>query len=178
MPRRQPQFVPKSLNDMLSRIRPSRQDMIRPVLEAPRDYVLLSIHELAARRQVDAATVSRTISAMGFPSYRDFRRYLHQLSIANTTALSQMQATWKEASTFSSRVRETLDSASSNVHRFVNGVEIGRLKDLAARFYKAKRILILGETWRRAWSPSSIISSRYWASMPSLPPEPATSPTS
>jgi RpiR family carbohydrate utilization transcriptional regulator len=139
-----PKVVPNSLNAMLSRIHRSRQDMIRPVLEQPREYVLLSIHELAARRQVDAATVSRTILAMGFPSYRDFRRYLHQLSIAHTTALDQMQATIKDMSTFSSRVKETLDSATSNVHRVVNSLEMDRLKDLAARFYKAKRIYILG----------------------------------
>jgi DNA-binding MurR/RpiR family transcriptional regulator len=147
MPRRQPptpEFVPNSMNAMLSRIHRSRQDMIRPVLEEPREYVLLSIHELAARRHVDAATVSRTILAMGFPSYRDFRRYLHQLSIAHTTALDQMQATIKDTSTFSSRVQETLDSATSNVHRVVNSLEIDRLRNLAARFYKAKRIFILG----------------------------------
>lgn len=118
--------------------------MIRPVLEAPREYVLLSIHELAARRQVDAATVSRTILAMGFPSYRDFRRYLHQLSIAHTTALDQMRATIQDASTFSGRVQETLDSATTNVHRVVNSVEMNRLRSLAARIYKAKRVLILG----------------------------------
>jgi RpiR family transcriptional regulator, carbohydrate utilization regulator len=136
--------MPNSLDAMLSRIHRSRQDMIRPVLEQPREYVLLSIHELAARRQVDAATVSRTILAMGFPSYRDFRRYLHQLSIAHTTALEQMRAAIKDTSTFSSRVKETLDSATSNVHRVVNSLEMDRLRDLAARFYKAKRIYILG----------------------------------
>lgn len=144
MPKRQPQFAPNSLHDMLSRIHRSRQDMIRPVLEAPREYVLLSIHELAARRKVDAATVSRTILAMGFPSYRDFRRYLHQLSIAHTTALDQMQAAIKETSTFSSRVKETLESATANVQRVVNNVEVDRLRKLAARFYKSKRIYILG----------------------------------
>ena len=136
--------MPDSLNDMLSRIHRNRQDMIRPVLEEPREYVLLSIRELAAKRQVDAATVSRTILAMGFPSYREFRRYLHQLSIAHRTALDQMRATMEETSTFSSRVKETLDSAASNVHRVVNSLEIDRLKNLAARFYKAKRIFILG----------------------------------
>jgi RpiR family carbohydrate utilization transcriptional regulator len=129
---------------MLSRIHRSRQDMIRPVLEQPREYVLLSIHELAARQQVDAATVSRTILAMGFPSYRDFRRYLHQLSIAQTTALDQMRAAMNKTSTFSSRIQEVLDNAASNVQRVANSLEASRLKKLAARFYKAKRILILG----------------------------------
>lgn len=136
--------MPDSLNDMLTRIHRSRQDMIRPVLEDPREYVLLSIHELAAKRQVDAATVSRTILAMGFPSYREFRRYMHQLSIAQATALDQMRATIEETSTFSSRVKETLDSATSNVQRVVNTLEVERLRKLAARFYKAKRIFILG----------------------------------
>jgi DNA-binding MurR/RpiR family transcriptional regulator len=81
---------------------------------------------------------------MGFPSYRDFRRYLHQLSIAHTTALDQMRATIKESSSFSGRVKETLDSASSNVQRVVNSLDVDRLRSLAARFYKAKRIFVLG----------------------------------
>lgn len=138
------EFVPGSMNEMLSRLHRTRQDMIRPVLEQPRQHVLLSIRELATQRGVDAATVSRTIAAMGFPSYREFQRYLHQLSIAHTTALDQMQATSRHKTTFASGVQETLDAVSGNLQRFVNSVEIDRLEKLAARFYKARRIIILG----------------------------------
>jgi RpiR family transcriptional regulator, carbohydrate utilization regulator len=137
--------VPASnMSAMLRRLHRTRQEMIRPVLEQPREYVLLSIRELGAKRGVDAATVSRTIAAMGFARYREFQRYLHQLSIAQTTALDQMQATRRERATFASRVHSTLETVSTNVRRFANGVEIERLEKLAARFYKARRIIILG----------------------------------
>jgi RpiR family transcriptional regulator, carbohydrate utilization regulator len=133
-----------SMSAMLSRLHRTRQEMIRPVLEQPREHVLLSIRELAARRGVDAATVSRTIAAMGFPGYREFQRYLHQLSVAQTTALDQMQATRREKATFASRVQETLETVSTNLRRFANSVEMERLEKLAARFYKARRIIIVG----------------------------------
>ncbi len=118
--------------------------MIRPALEQPREYILLNIREFAAKRQVNAATVSRTILAMGFPGYREFQRYLHQLSIAHTTALDQMQASRKDQASFAGKVQETLDTATRNLQRLVNGLEITRLEKLAVRFYAAKRIILLG----------------------------------
>jgi RpiR family transcriptional regulator, carbohydrate utilization regulator len=138
------EFVPSDINTMLSGLYSARQDMIRPVLEHPRSYILLNIRELASRLQVDPATVSRTVFAMGFPSYREFQRYLHQLSVAHTTALDQMKATKKHHTTFSSRLQETLKSAMENLEGLVNSLDPDRLDTLAARFYKAKRIVILG----------------------------------
>jgi RpiR family carbohydrate utilization transcriptional regulator len=140
----QSECVPNGINTMLSRIYRARQDMIRPVLEHPRDYILLNIRELASRLQVDPATVSRTILAMGFPGYREFQRYLHQLSIAHTTAFDQMRATNSHQSSFSGRIQETLKSATENLEGLINSLDAERLDALAARFYKAKRIIILG----------------------------------
>jgi len=137
-------LVLSELNTMLSRIYRARRDMIRPVFEHPREYILLNIRELAARLEVDPATVSRTILAMGFPSYRDFQRYLHQLSIAHTTALDQMRSTKKQNTSFASRIQETLEAATKNLEGLVNSLDSSKLQDLAARFYKAKRIIILG----------------------------------
>jgi RpiR family transcriptional regulator, carbohydrate utilization regulator len=139
-----PEFVPSDINTMLSRIYRARQDMIRPVLEHPRDHILLNIRELAAKLQVDPATVSRTIVAMGFPGYREFQRFLHQLSIVQTTALDQMQASKKRDTSFSNRLQETLESVTKNLEGLVNSLDPDRLETLAARFYKAKRVIILG----------------------------------
>lgn len=137
-------FVPNGINTMLNRIYRARQDMIRPVLEHPREYILLNIRELASRLQVDPATVSRTILAMGFPSYREFQRYLHQLSVANTTAFAQMRATNRHQTSFSSRIQDTLKSATENLEGLINSLDPERLDALAAKFYEAKRIIILG----------------------------------
>lgn len=141
---RNAQFIPNRIEEMLSRIYRARQDMIRPVLEHPREYILLNIRELAAKLQVDPATVSRTILAMGFPGYREFQRYLHQLSIAHTTALDQMRSAREKHTGLASRVRETLDSVTRNLEGLVNNLDPERLEAVAGRFYKAKRIVVLG----------------------------------
>ncbi|HMF79397.1 MAG TPA: hypothetical protein VK604_27295 [Bryobacteraceae bacterium] len=67
-----PNTQQKSVKAMLDRIHETRREMMRPVFERPRDYVLLNIREFGQRLQVDAATVSRTVTAMGFRGYRDF----------------------------------------------------------------------------------------------------------
>lgn len=132
------------IDAMLSRLYRPRQDMIRPVIEHPREYILLNIRELAARLHVDPATVSRTILAMGFPSYRDFQRFLHQLSIAHTTALDQMRSASKPNANFSGRLRETLDCVARNLEGVISTVDMDRLEALAGRIYKSDRIIILG----------------------------------
>jgi DNA-binding MurR/RpiR family transcriptional regulator len=129
---------------MLRRIYRTRQDMMRPILEHPREYVLLSIRELANRLQVDPATVSRTVIAMGFQNYREFQKYLHQRSITHSTAFERMSATASVDTSFEAKVRETLNGAVHNLEGLCNSLDVGRLESLADRFYAANRIFVLG----------------------------------
>lgn len=132
----------QGIGEMLARIHPTRQEMMRPVFEHPRDYVLLSVRELGKRLQVDAATVSRTVTAMGFGSYREFQRFLHQLSIAHSTALERVRSAG--SSSIEGRVRETLHGAVRNLESVCNSLDVHKLEKIADRFYKAKRIYLLG----------------------------------
>jgi DNA-binding MurR/RpiR family transcriptional regulator len=43
---------------LLDQIHEARREMIRPVFEHPREYVLLNVRELGRKLNVDAATVS------------------------------------------------------------------------------------------------------------------------
>jgi DNA-binding MurR/RpiR family transcriptional regulator len=45
--------------------------------------------------RVDAATVVRIVQTMGFTTYPDFQRYVHDLSIARATSLDTMKARWQ-----------------------------------------------------------------------------------
>jgi DNA-binding MurR/RpiR family transcriptional regulator len=117
---------------------------MRPVLEHPREYVLLSIRELAERLGVDPATVSRTVLAMGFPSYRAFQKYLHERSITHSTAFERLRATEKSQAGFEGRVQKTLDGAVRNLEGVCRSLDIERLAAIADRFYAAKRIYLLG----------------------------------
>jgi DNA-binding MurR/RpiR family transcriptional regulator len=138
-----PNAQQKSVKAMLDRIHETRREMMRPVFERPRDYVLLNIREFGQRLQVDAATVSRTVTAMGFRGYRDFQKYLHQLSIAHSTALERMRTANSASTTLEDRLRETLQGAVHNLEAVCHSVDVDRLKKLADRFYGARRIYIL-----------------------------------
>jgi DNA-binding MurR/RpiR family transcriptional regulator len=129
---------------MLNRIYKTRQEMMRPVFEHPRDYVLLGIREMADRLQVDPATVSRTVTAMGFSTYKEFQRYLHQLSLAHSTAFERMRATGGPGTSIEQRVRETMKGAVRNLEGLCNSLNMRRLEKLADRFYNARRIFLLG----------------------------------
>src|SRR5262249_29648573 len=55
-----------------SRLGPKRQQLVRSILDNSEETCFLSSRELAKRYDVDAATVVRTIQAMGYKSFADF----------------------------------------------------------------------------------------------------------
>ena len=81
-----------SLSEKLKHLSPKRQEIIRPVLENPRSFVLLSVRALAGRLGTDPATTVRIVQGLGFETYKDFQRHLHDLSVAYATSLDTMKA--------------------------------------------------------------------------------------
>ena len=70
---------------------PKRRELIRPILDQPRQYVLMSVRKLAAAVGSDAMAVLRAIRGMGFEGYADFRQYLHELALVQATQLDTMR---------------------------------------------------------------------------------------
>jgi RpiR family carbohydrate utilization transcriptional regulator len=68
-----------------------RQQIIRPVLENPREFVLLNVRDMASRLATAPATIVRIVQGLGFDSYKSFQRYLHDLSVTSATILDSMQ---------------------------------------------------------------------------------------
>src|SRR6266403_742458 len=91
-----------------------RQDIIRPILEHPREYVLFSVRAMAARLQTDPATIVRIVRGLGFGSYREFQCHLHELSLAFATSLDTMQSGARDGS-MPSHVRDSLERDLKNV---------------------------------------------------------------
>ena len=138
-----PNVQQKSIDELMSQVHKTRRETMRPVFEHPRDYVLLNIREFGQKLHVDPATISRTVAAMGFSSYREFQKYLHQLSTVHSTGLERMRTAETRSSTFDGRVRETLRGAVHNLESVCNSLDLERLGPLADRFYNARRIYIL-----------------------------------
>jgi len=133
-----------SFTERISKLHLKRQELIRPVQENPKEYVLLSIRDLAQRLKTDPATVLRIVRGLGFDSYREFKSYLHELSIASATSLEGMQSAIPNDSSLASHGRRTLEQDIRNLHSLRNTLDMSRLVSITERIYEARRILLLG----------------------------------
>jgi RpiR family transcriptional regulator, carbohydrate utilization regulator len=131
-----------NLHERLGKLTPKRQEILRPVLEHPRGFVLLSVRAMADRLSTDPATIVRIVRVLGFESFREFQKHLHDLSIAFATSADTMQAgeSVRGRHVF---VTEAIDRDLKNLQALKNTVDAARLTDLAKRMYTARRIVLL-----------------------------------
>src|SRR5438270_10312590 len=129
------------LGERIEQLSVKRQEIIRPILEHPREYVLLSVRAMAKRLNTDPATVVRIVRGLGFSSYREFQHHLHELSLAFATSLDTMQDGGRDAN-MPSYVRDSLGQDLKNLQVLKNSLDAQRLASLAKRFYEARRIIL------------------------------------
>jgi RpiR family carbohydrate utilization transcriptional regulator len=120
-----------------------RQQTIRPVLESPRDFVLLNVRDMARRLATGPATVVRIVQGLGFASYKDFQHYLHDLSVTSATILDSMQAVGSTTPP-SKFLRGARRQIQQNLDFVLNQVDLHQVLSIATRIHEAKRILLLG----------------------------------
>ena len=135
---------PMSVSARLNLLSPKRQETIRPALEQPREFVLLSVRALATRLDTDPATTVRIVRGMGFGSYREFQHYLHELSIAHSTSLDTMQTAIVGKHTLRLQTKASLDQDSKNLTQLSQSYDPKQIARLAQRIYSARQIVILG----------------------------------
>lgn len=133
-----------SFSERVSRLTIKRQELIRPVQEHPRDYVLLAIRSAAGKLGTDPATLLRIVRDLGFPSYREFKAYLHELTIARATSLEVMRTHTGPDSSILSHAQGALDQDIHNLHALRNTLDMKRVVALAKRIHEARRILVTG----------------------------------
>src|SRR6266481_666394 len=114
------------LAERIDQLSIKRQEIIRPILEHPREYVLLSVRAMAKRLQTDPATIVRIVRGLGFASYREFQRHLHELSLAFATSLDTMQSGSRDVS-MPAHVRDSLEQDLKNVQGLKNSLDARRL---------------------------------------------------
>jgi RpiR family carbohydrate utilization transcriptional regulator len=132
-----------SLSARVALLSQKRQETIRPVFDAPRSYVLLSIRDLAKRLKTDPATMVRIVQGMKFKSYREFQHYLHELSIALATSLDTMQTTTANKFTVPAQVKASLEQDVKNLASFTNTIDARRITSVVRHLYAAKRIVFI-----------------------------------
>ena len=132
-----------SLSARVALLSEKRQDTIRPVFDAPRSYVLLSIRDIAKRLKTDPATMVRIVQGMKFASYREFQHYLHELSITLATSLDTMRTTATNKFTIPAQVKASLDQDLKNLTAFTATLDPRTVTSVVRRLYAAKRIVFI-----------------------------------
>jgi len=138
----QPGSTPPQLAERIDQLSIKRQEIIRPTLEHPREYVLLSVRAMAKRLRTDPATIVRIVRGLGFGSYREFQHHLHELSLAFATSLDTMQSGGRDPNV-PSHVLDSLELDIKNLQGLKNSLDAQRLVALAKRFHEARRIVVI-----------------------------------
>jgi DNA-binding MurR/RpiR family transcriptional regulator len=130
-----------NLAERIEQLSIKRQEIVRPILEHPREFVLLSVRALATRLKTDPATIVRIVHGLGFESYRHFQHHLHELSLAFATSLDTMSAPGEGSD---SPARDSVFRDLKNLQALKNTLDPQRFQPLAKRVYAARRIVVLG----------------------------------
>jgi DNA-binding MurR/RpiR family transcriptional regulator len=130
------------LSERIEKLSIKRQEIIRPILEHPREFVLLSVRALAKRLHTDPATIVRIVHGLGFESYRQFQHHLHELALAFATSLDTMQQL-EHSSGSDTHARNSLFQDLKNLQALKNSLDPTRFVALAKRLYAARRVVIL-----------------------------------
>lgn len=133
----------ENLAARLAHLSDRRQQIVLPVLANPRQFVLLSVRDMAKTLGTDAATVVRIVRGMGFANYRAFQHHLHEASIAYATSLDTMQASSGKNGS-ANVARESIDQDLKNISALGSSVELEQIADIAARVQSSRRVLIFG----------------------------------
>jgi len=132
-----------NLQERLVKLTAKRQEVLRPVLEQPRSFVLLSVRDMAKRLNSDPATIVRIVRVLGFANFREFQKHLHDLSIAFATSADTMQSGQSMRDGRPSYVADSIERDLKNLHALKNTLDPARLSELAKHIYASRRVVLL-----------------------------------
>jgi len=125
-------------------LNPGRRELLRLILENPEDTFFLSSRELAKKYGVDAATIVRTIQALGYKKYAEFTADLRSHFITQITPYSVLKAASKEKRSVTDRIRHGMEVDIRNLQALQSSLNPEKIIALSKRVKRARRILIVG----------------------------------
>ncbi len=132
------------LEENRSRLTPRRHKLIKNILERADETFFLSSRELAKLLDVDAATIVRTIQALGYDRFADFTADLRTYFLARITPYAVLKAETKRGRTVADHVNRSLDRDLDNVSKLKERIDTDGVIDLAKKIHKAEHILVVG----------------------------------
>jgi DNA-binding MurR/RpiR family transcriptional regulator len=122
----------------------SRRNLLRAILENSDDTFFLSSRELARRYQVDAATIVRTIQALGYRRFAEFAADLRSHFVTRITPYTILKAASQEKRTLPDRIRHSMEMDARNLNHLQSSLDTAAIIALGRQINRARRVLVVG----------------------------------
>jgi DNA-binding MurR/RpiR family transcriptional regulator len=123
---------------------PSRQKLLRQILDESNETFFLSSREMGRRYNVDSATIIRTVQAVGYEKFADFATDLREHFVTQITPYSAMKAAEQTHQSVSDRVLQSVGKDLENLRAFRAGLDADKIVEIAKQINHARRIVVLG----------------------------------
>ena len=122
----------------------SRRRLIREILDNHEQTFFLSSREMAKRYNVDAATIVRSVQALGYERFADFAADLRRHFVKHITPYTVLKAATQEKRSVTDQVQHCLERDAESLSILRSSLEANRVVELAKRIHGARRILVIG----------------------------------
>lgn len=121
-----------------------RQRLVRQIINESNETFFLSSREMGRRYNVDAATIIRTVQALGYEKFADFAQDLREHFVTQITPYSAMRAAEQSHRSVADLVRQSVDQDLENLSSFRAGLDPDKIIEIAKQINHARRIVVLG----------------------------------
>jgi DNA-binding MurR/RpiR family transcriptional regulator len=122
----------------------SRRRLIREILDKHEETFFLSSREMAKRYNVDAATIVRSVQALGYERFADFAADLRQHFVNHITPYTVLKAATQQKRSVVDQVNHCLDLDSESLSILRSSIDATRVVNLAKQIHGARRLLVVG----------------------------------
>lgn len=122
----------------------SRRRLLREILDNNGETFFLSSREMAKRYAVDAATIVRTVQALGYKRFADFASDLREHFVKQITPYTVLKAATREKRSVPDHVRHCVERDTENLSVLRSSLDADRVAELAKLIHRSRRILVVG----------------------------------
>ena len=122
----------------------SRQRLLSQILKEADQTFFLSSRELGNRYGVDAATIVRTVQAMGYEKFADFSRDLRNHFVTQITPYTSMRAATQKSRSVADYVHQSIEKDLENLTSLKASLDVEKVIELAKQIHITRRIIIVG----------------------------------
>jgi DNA-binding MurR/RpiR family transcriptional regulator len=126
------------------RLNERRRRLIQAILDSPDETYYLSSRDLAKRYNVDAATIVRTIQALGYDRFADFVADLRRHFVTRITPYTMMKAAAQKKESVADYIHHSLEKDAENLNLLRSTLDTERVIEFARLVHRSRRILVVG----------------------------------